>query len=429
MLTQRLASLAAAASMLVLAACSSDDGGGAALTTTSAATTTASQSSSTTTPATTAGPTTTAAATPGTTAPPPAGDAFYTPPDPLPPGRPGDLLWSRPFNGPAGTQSYEILYRSTTATGDPVAVSGVVIAPAGEGGAPRPIVAWAHGTTGMGDQCAIGRAFAAGKAPDAVLATLAIGKGWVFVASDYQGLGTPGDHTYLVGQAEGRNVLDSIRAAQRLPGLGTSEKSAGLVWGHSQGGGAAWFAAELAPTYAADANVKGSAAGAPAGDPGLLLSITSGGRNAGYGLMVAVGFMAAYPDLPGDLLTAGAKGEPLTLARTGCGGDIVAGLAGRSDLYTRQPASDPAWKKALDANRAGGIRTDVPVLVYHGEADELLPAATSKSLYDAACATGSPVERRTYPGGTHVGVIADALVDITAFFDARLAGAAFSGCR
>jgi len=388
-------------------------------------------STSATTPSTAAPSTasTTAAAGPATTLPAPAGEAFYIPPDPLPSGRPGDLIWYRPFVGSEGAQSYEILYRSTTVAGDPVAVSGVVVVPGGPATAPRPVLAWAHGTTGMGDQCAISDTMVAGKGGEIALAKLATGKGWVFVATDYQGLGTPGDHTYLVGQAEGRNVLDSIRAAQRLQSSGATDVSAGLVWGHSQGGGAAWFAAELAPTYAPDANVMGSAVGAPAGNPSLILDYADKPA-AGFALMTAAGFMAAYPDLPSDVLTAKGRGAPLETARTGCNSEILGSMATtpRDELFAERPSTDPAWQRVLDENRAGEVRTNVPVFVYHGEADELLPVASSAPLAARACALGSPVQRKTYPGASHSGVIAPALGDIVAFLEARLAGAPFAGC-
>src|SRR5205085_1585520 len=61
--------------------------------------------------------------------PAPDGDAFYTPPSPLPAGQPGDLIWARPFTGPANSQGYEVLYLSSTVDDQPVAVSGVVIVP------------------------------------------------------------------------------------------------------------------------------------------------------------------------------------------------------------------------------------------------------------------------------------------------------------
>ena len=93
-----------------------------------------------------------------------------------------------------------------------------------------------------------------------------VSQGLTVVIPDYQGLGTPGDHPYLVGQSEGRNLLDGIRAAGRLEGTGSTPESNAVVWGHSQGGGAAAFTAELQPTYAPEIPLVGAIAGAPPAD-------------------------------------------------------------------------------------------------------------------------------------------------------------------
>ena len=57
--------------------------------------------------------------------------------------------------------------------------------------------------------------------------------GYAVVQTDYQGLGTPGNHPYLIGEAEGRSVLDIVTAARQLdPKIGKRF----LISGHSQGG-------------------------------------------------------------------------------------------------------------------------------------------------------------------------------------------------
>ena len=79
----------------------------------------------------------------------PTGRAFYTPPQPLPEGAPGKLIWSAPFKAIPGAQAWKILYHSRAVDGSDVAVSGVVVAPtdaAPAGG--RPVISWAHGTRG-----------------------------------------------------------------------------------------------------------------------------------------------------------------------------------------------------------------------------------------------------------------------------------------
>ena len=235
---------AGAALVSILAACSS---GGTSSSTTSASSASSSSSAAGSTTTASAAPTTTVASSGTTTVasgsastlPAPDGDAFYTPPDPLPAGQPGDIIWSRPFAGPGGSQGYQVLYLSETATGAPVAVSGVVVvpganAPAAPAGG-RPVLAWAHGTTGMGDSCAPSKQYPSGQATEIAIAGVATGQGYIYTATDYEGLGPPGDHPYVVGQSEGRNVLDSARAGIRLAGSGGAATSPVVVWGHSQG--------------------------------------------------------------------------------------------------------------------------------------------------------------------------------------------------
>jgi pimeloyl-ACP methyl ester carboxylesterase len=89
-----------------------------------------------------------------------------------------------------------------------------------------------------------------------------LARGYVVVATDYPGLGTPGIHPYLIGKSEGRAVLDSVRAARDLPDAAASNRFA--VWGHSQGGHASLYTGELAASYAPDLKLVGVAAAAPA---------------------------------------------------------------------------------------------------------------------------------------------------------------------
>ncbi len=385
-----------------------------------------------------AAPTTVAASsTPSTPAPgspggaatdAPAGDAFYTPPSPLPAGQPGDIIWSRPFDGPGAAQGYEVLYLSTTVDGQPVAVSGVIIVPGG--GAPaappegRTVLSWAHGTTGLGDACAPSKQYPTGQAGELLLAQVAVGRGFVYAATDYQGLGPPGDHPFVVGLSEGRNVLDAARAAERLAGSGAGATSKVVVWGHSQGGGAALFAAELAPSYSPDLDVVGAIAGAPATELATVAAANDGGPNAGFLLMAVVGFHAAYPDLSYEAVLNPAGAEAVAAIDTQCAGEINETIGGHrlADYTTIDPATAPGWSEAYAANEAGQVKTPVPIFMYQGEADEVVPVAVSQTALQKYCALGVTVSRKTYPGADHTSVIAAALVDILGFVNDRVAG-------
>lgn len=95
---------------------------------------------------------------------------FYTPPNPLPEGQPGDLMRTEPSrlvlepSGQLGAfvgKGTRIMYRSTDAQGKPVAVTGTYIEPDNPwpGNGPRPLLAYATIPYGMGEQCAPSRMF------------------------------------------------------------------------------------------------------------------------------------------------------------------------------------------------------------------------------------------------------------------------------
>lgn len=422
---------------LVAAACdsnssSSTTSGSAASTpaTTATATTappTTDAPTTSTTATTTAGPTTTGAApTTPTTATGgvpagPAGDAFYQPPTPVPGTNNGDLIWATQLPGAvSGATSWQVLYRSENLQGEPIAVSGVVVVP--DGAQPgNPVLTWAHGTTGIADQCAISKQFAGGLSAEKLIGSIATGLGWTFVATDYEGLGTPGVHPYLVGLSEARGVLDIVRAAGQLPDSGATADSPVMIFGHSQGGGAALFAAEQAATYAPELKVVGTVAGAPAGDLDTMVPALWSAdqiRNP-FAASVIDGFKAGYPNLSLDAV-ANADGQAaLAEAATECVGniDLTAAQAG-----AKNPMDDPAWKAAVDLNTAGTIVPSAPVLIIHGDADTTVPPALTDITLGKYCAIGATVEVKKYPGQDHTSVISAALEDVKAFFNARLAG-------
>jgi len=354
----------------------------------------------------------------------PEGDAFYTPPSPLPGDGPGDLIWARPLpDPPADSLGWLVLYRSESAGGEPIAVSGIVIAPAipAVEGDPNVVLSWAHGTTGMADECAPSHTLDSSFSAESLLAGIAVARGWTFVATDYEGLGTPGVHPYLVGPSEGRGVLDIVRAAAQLDGAGVTTASPVAIFGHSQGGHAALMAAEMAGSYAPELDVVGTVAGAPPGELALIATATSAAANGagGFGLMMKAGFLAAYPDLP---VSAAADAETAPLLDE-VGDTCTAGafeLAGEITRAQPDPAADPAWRAVLDESSPGAVAPEGPVLIVHGDADTTVPAALSKAIRDNYCALGVTVQRTVYPGQDHVGVVIAAIGEIQSWIQDRL---------
>ena len=275
----------------------------------------------------------------------PGGNKFYKPPKELPKGH-GALIWQRKATGitpVAGAKNRLVLYTSKTPQGKATAVSGIVSYPKGpppQGG--WPVVSFAHGTTGTADPCAPTRSPAG--SPQAPYTTYIdpeledwIGAGYAVVRTDYQGLGTPGPHPYLIGTAEGRSVVDIVSAGRELYPL--SKKY--LISGHSQGGQSALFAAGLASSYAPKLKLKGTVAYAPAShireQANLLPGLTSpSGAECARG---------ADPQRRGESVDGNRAGaDP---HRSGAGpvpadGSDLPGAAERAGLIRRHAALGPA---------------------------------------------------------------------------------------
>jgi hypothetical protein len=348
-------------------------------------------------------------------------DDFYLPPVPLPEGRPGEVIRSRPIVAPPGAQAWRVLYHSRNLAGDDIAVSGVVVAP--DGTAPkgnRPVVAWAHGTTGIADGCAPSHAGDAASRIPWVGDFLAAG--YVVAATDYEGLGTPGIHPYLVGESEARGLLDAARAARALP-TGAGRKVA--VAGHSQGGHATLFAGEIAAQYAPELSVRGVAPGAPVADVDAFLAHTVEHHGtAGFLVLGAAGYRAAYPDLASEPLLASEAAPRADLAVTGCAPEVIEEFADDDPriVFGRDPRTVPAWARRLRENTAGRRRSAPPVFLWQGAADDLTPAADADRYVARACARGTTVQYGVYANADHATVIDAAHDDVLAFLASRFAG-------
>lgn len=352
----------------------------------------------------------------------PEGDAFYDAPDPLPGDAPGDLIWARPIDtAPAGSIAWLVLYRSEDVGGDPIPVSGIVVAPADPAARTNAVVTWAHGTTGLADKCAPSTFVTNGNGGSLDRAMTFIDQGWTYVATDYEGLGTDGVHPYLVGISEGRGVLDIVRAAQQLPESGVATDSQIAIFGHSQGGHAALMTGDIAASYAPGLDIVGTVAAAPAGELALIEGATSaGGGLGGFGLMMLAGFLDAYPNLPIDAV-ANDEWKPLIeqVAET-CTSEAFA-LAGNAGVRPNG-ALNEEWKAVLDANSPGNVVPVVPVLMVHGDADGTVPPVLSQLMHDKYCALGVASQRNIYPGADHGSVIVDSAADVIAWITDRLAG-------
>lgn len=372
-------------------------------------------------------------------------DPFYQPPSPVPGARNGDVIRSRasvftldpvaktPF---PGVRANQILYRSEDALGNTIAVSGTVLVPTASwtSSGKRPLVTFAVGTRGLGDACAPSKTLANGTDYEGASIASLLGRGWAVVVTDYQGLGTPGTHTYVVGQTEGRSVLDAARAAQRLPGSGLGAVTPVAVLGYSQGGGAAAWAAELAPTYAPELDIRGVAEGGVPADLNAVAAALDGSPAVALALLAAVGFDAAYPELDlaqylndrGRALAA-RSGSVCIASYDGVSTIADTGFTHISDYTTSNPLATPVWQARLGQNRLGGRRPTVPVFQWHAMMDTIVAFPQAQTLRDTYCASGVNVTWLPIPATEHVSGLVAGLPFATNFLADRFAGSPTAG--
>ncbi len=340
---------------------------------------------------------------------------------------PGSLISIERMSGaPEGATAYRIVYASTGLSGGPVPVSGVIIVPdtpVPVGG--RPIVAWAHPTTGIVSRCAPSLArvfFASVQGLRDMLA-----RGYIVAATDYPGLGTPETHPYLVGLSEGRAVLDSVRAARQIPGADAGRTFA--VWGHSQGGQAALFAGLLARQYAPELQLAGIAAAAPPTDLRALMTEdlgTGGGNN--ITAMTLWSWSRIY-------------GVPMTPVVTPQAAPVIDRLANLCierwfDIFTRRgptlglersfltvhTLSDvEPWRRLLAENTPGPLPADISVYIAQGGADNLVRLSVTTAYVDRLCRGGSRVRFELLPRIGHTFIARDAAPDAVGWIAARFA--------
>lgn len=342
---------------------------------------------------------------------------FYVPPASLPSAPPGTIIRSEPIqSAPEGTNAWRVLYHSRDLAGDDIAVSGVVVAPEGpapEGG--RTVVSWAHPTTGAAAKCAPSLA----RDPFELIEGLheLLAAGFAIAATDYPGLGVDGASSYLLGIPESNSVLDAARAARALPGSGASDRL--LLWGHSQGGQAALFAAERAAEYAPELKLEAVAVAAPAANLNALMTDDIVNLSGTTIASLAIpAYEAAYADryskaeIDAILTPAGAAATPqmaalCLLTEADQIHAIADPLVGK--YVTADPATTEPWQTLLKENSAGTQPITVPVFVGQGLADELVVPAATEGYVTLICSQGANVTFHTFPDITHA-LAADASI-------------------
>jgi dienelactone hydrolase len=361
----------------------------------------------------------------------PKGAAFYTPPSP-PAGKHGGLIWARRQSGPdalkGAARNDLLLYRSVSADGRTVAVSGSVALPKGK--APKggwPVIVYGHGTTGSADSCAPTRGYDAEHLVSYAYPLLRrwLKAGYAIVRTDYEGLGTPGVHPFLNGRSEGRSLLDAVRAA-RAQSRRLSRRF--VIAGHSQGGHSALFAASLAPAWTPDLTLRGTVALAPAshlteqGQVAAALTNPGGGLSAFLALVVrGVDETAPSVDVASLLSDKGNELYPQTLTACYSALKQPGSFGGQSPAaLLREGADRTAFFAALGQSDPEALKIRTPVRIEQGAADGTVFKSFTDQLVSDYEAANVKVTYKTYAGVDHAGVMTAAAKGATSWIRARL---------
>ena len=362
----------------------------------------------------------------------PKGLKFYKPPKKLPKQH-GTLIWARNATGLVRLADAKytklVLYSSRTPQGAKTAVSGAVSVPKGKppkGG--WPVITWAHGTTGVADACAPSRNSATSPAQASISYIDPelndwLRAGYAVVQTDYQGLGTPGKHPYLIGEAEGRSVLDIVSAARGLdPKIGKRF----LISGHSQGGQSALFAAGEASTWTPKLRLRGTVAFAPAShileQVPLLPGLTSPNALTALATLILDGASTQSSAIDVNKLLSDEVLGFYPLLQSQC----LEQLAGSSELGGIPPShlvrsgADLSPVNPVLAAMNPLVKTAAPILIAQGTADTTVFPVYTDQLKNELVNAGDQITYNKYPGANHVGVVTSGEADALAFFQQQL---------
>lgn len=335
-----------------------------------------------------------------------------------------------------GAQAWRIAYISSDVNELPTISTALVVAPIGQAPAGgRPIVAWAHGTTGTAQSCGPSQVHHPAVSlnqyflvngnswTDYGLPNLEtfIQEGYVVVGTDYQGLGAGGRHQYFVSATQGRDAINSARAVGSMPEIGAGKKA--VVYGWSQGGGTTIAAASLTEYIAKkgttfdDIEFVGFVAMAPpdvailaegntldqANADKLLGSLVQGFSNNIFNFthfaMSMWGTQAAFPNLKlTDIFTdQGAKvlDEILLNKCVHVAADTLNYSYADSykTLLRDQPINSLAWAKALIKGSVTPVKPVAPVVIYWGTKDTVVPPVMGQLYQKQMCGLGGNVDR------------------------------------
>lgn len=309
------------------------------------------------------------------------------------------------------------------------------------------VIVWMHGTVGVSDHCApsknpLNKHFK-------LTAQTILAKGYIIIAPDYEGLGSPGIHPYLNLKSEALSAIyaiNSIKAAY-------SEDFQGewMVIGQSQGGQASLGTAEYANN---DPHFKGAIAGAPASNlqmigedvlPEVFTKLYLSEQKAGiplheynsihsfatvlsYVAFMGVGITAIHPHY-NYLQLFQPEAQHIAQEAGGSSGENGLCLAALRDLFTADIIQflqsnpnnhlmdypgindtsfkeDPVLVEFFANSQPGTKKIDKPILLIQGEKDtNVPPVATEKLAEDLKNLESKDISLILVPDASHTEAI------------------------
>ena len=316
-----------------------------------------------------------------------------------------------------GATAARVVYRSTSGVdGSPTEVSGAVFVPAGRPPAGGwPVLAFAHGTSGIREECGPTRS------PDLMGATGLIATylklGFAVTATDYQGLGHPGGHPYLDAKTAGLNIIDSVRAL-RAVFAGVSPTWA--AFGGSQGGAATWAANEQAGTYAKELDLKGTVSLVPSADISGFAQLAADGalsedQRAAY-IWVLMGLQNTRSDFPIDDYRHGLAKENWTVLGA-CGGpegqqrNEILAKVGADDLKPSSPEATERLTAILTQMALPQQPASAPMQIFYGGKDSYIDHEWTAAAIRRACDMGDTIDAVYQPDRGHGDIDGTAYMD------------------
>lgn len=349
-------------------------------------------------------------------------DSFYAGPATSNDDRPGQILRRRAVTTPnlsAAGQAWQLIYATRTSHSAPIPASGIVITPETSEHTAGAVLYY-PAFQGLGGRAPSQRLAHEDPWPERHYIEILLERGWTVALPDglSRGITGCGPHQFLAGRAAAHAVLDLARAVMRLAELDNGPAPL-AVWGYADGGRAAIWSAEQQPRYAPELDLRLAVAGAAIADPGALLQAIDGGQWAGLVLAGMIGLGRAYAHMPVyHLLTddghaAVAHGATLEAVQllTTYANRTLGQWCERDD-----PWNDAIWRYVLANETSARETPPVPLHLYHGTEDGIIPIATGRELADRYRALGADITWREYHtthAATAAAGCAEAIAQIT----------------